>query len=70
MIVQMLLIKEDFLPINTWPLGRILEEYQASDGKEVETDQAIEEPAEIMHINEDSESKYEKSVKHETFELN
>ncbi|GFT50563.1 uncharacterized protein TNCV_551581 [Trichonephila clavipes] len=36
---------------------------------EVETDQAIEEPTEIMHINQDSESKYQKSVRHETFEL-
>ncbi|GFX64241.1 hypothetical protein TNCV_1499651 [Trichonephila clavipes] len=35
-----------------------------------ETDQAIEEPDEIMHINRDSESKYEKSDRHETFELN
>ncbi|GFW45682.1 hypothetical protein TNCV_3246191 [Trichonephila clavipes] len=35
----------------------------------VETDQAIEEPAEIMHINQDSESNYEKSVRYETFEL-
>ncbi|GFT31039.1 hypothetical protein TNCV_1683961 [Trichonephila clavipes] len=33
----------------------------------VETDQAIEEPAEIMHINQDSESKYEKSVRPGTF---
>ncbi|GFX55159.1 uncharacterized protein TNCV_1156201 [Trichonephila clavipes] len=38
--------------------------------KEDETDQAIEEPDEIMHINRDSESKYEKSDRHETFELN
>ncbi|GFS58569.1 uncharacterized protein TNCV_111781 [Trichonephila clavipes] len=38
--------------------------------KEVETDQATEESAEIMHINQDSESKYEKSDRHETFELN
>ncbi|GFX75557.1 uncharacterized protein TNCV_4714641 [Trichonephila clavipes] len=38
--------------------------------KEVETDQAIEEAAEIMHINQDSESKYEKCHRHETFELN
>ncbi|GFW05061.1 uncharacterized protein TNCV_598551 [Trichonephila clavipes] len=37
---------------------------------EDETDQAIEEPEEIMHINRDSESKYEKSDRHETFELN
>ncbi|GFT45109.1 uncharacterized protein TNCV_1736921 [Trichonephila clavipes] len=37
--------------------------------KEVETDQAIEEPTEIMHMNQDSESKYQKSVRHETFEL-
>ncbi|GFT84596.1 retrovirus-related Pol polyprotein from transposon opus [Trichonephila clavipes] len=37
---------------------------------EDETDQAIEEPDEIMHINRDSESKYEKSDRHETFELN
>ncbi|GFY25965.1 uncharacterized protein TNCV_1917151 [Trichonephila clavipes] len=29
----MVLIKEDFLPINTWPLGRILEVYHGSDGK-------------------------------------
>ncbi|GFT45461.1 hypothetical protein TNCV_349301 [Trichonephila clavipes] len=35
-----------------------------------ETDQAIEEPDEIVHINRDSESKYEKSDRHETFELN
>ncbi|GFU97450.1 uncharacterized protein TNCV_1913051 [Trichonephila clavipes] len=34
--------------------------------KEDETDQAIEEPDEIMHINRDSESKYEKSDRHET----
>ncbi|GFV36921.1 hypothetical protein TNCV_4767191 [Trichonephila clavipes] len=34
-----------------------------------ETDQAIEEPDEIMHINRDSESKYEKSDRHETQEL-
>ncbi|GFW49834.1 integrase catalytic domain-containing protein [Trichonephila clavipes] len=33
MIGQMVLIKEDFLPINTWPLGRILEVYHGSDGK-------------------------------------
>ncbi|GFU23654.1 DUF5641 domain-containing protein [Trichonephila clavipes] len=33
MISQMVLIKEDFLPINTWPLGRILEAYHGSDGK-------------------------------------
>ncbi|GFT07649.1 hypothetical protein TNCV_4045841 [Trichonephila clavipes] len=32
----------------------------------VETDQAIEQPTEIMHINQDSESKYQKSVRHET----
>ncbi|GFT82601.1 uncharacterized protein TNCV_1633941 [Trichonephila clavipes] len=38
--------------------------------KEVESDQAIEEAAEIMPINKDSESKYEKSDRHETFELN
>ncbi|GFW01681.1 retrovirus-related Pol polyprotein from transposon RE1 [Trichonephila clavipes] len=38
--------------------------------KEDETDQAIEEPDEIMHINRDSESKYDKSDRHETFELN
>ncbi|GFU22151.1 uncharacterized protein TNCV_2060341 [Trichonephila clavipes] len=38
--------------------------------KEVEIDQAIEEAAEIMYINQDSESKYEKSDRHETFELN
>ncbi|GFX20177.1 hypothetical protein TNCV_1437371 [Trichonephila clavipes] len=37
---------------------------------EDETDQAIEEPDEIMHINRDSESKYDKSDRHETFELN
>ncbi|PRD36455.1 UNVERIFIED_CONTAM: hypothetical protein NCL1_08651 [Trichonephila clavipes] len=37
---------------------------------EVETDQAIEEPAEIMHMNQDSENKYEKSDRHENFELN
>ncbi|GFX53780.1 uncharacterized protein TNCV_1597261 [Trichonephila clavipes] len=37
---------------------------------EVETDQAIEEPAEKLHINQDSESKYEKSDRYETFELN
>ncbi|GFX94719.1 hypothetical protein TNCV_4799961 [Trichonephila clavipes] len=35
----------------------------------VETDQAIEEPTEIMLINQDSESKYQKSVRDETFEL-
>ncbi|GFW99402.1 integrase catalytic domain-containing protein [Trichonephila clavipes] len=34
MIGQMVLIKEDFLPLNTWPLGRILEVYHVSDGKE------------------------------------
>ncbi|GFS86156.1 DUF5641 domain-containing protein [Trichonephila clavipes] len=33
MIGQTVLIKEDFLPINTWPLGRILEVYHGSDGK-------------------------------------
>ncbi|GFV50608.1 integrase catalytic domain-containing protein [Trichonephila clavipes] len=35
MIGQMVLIKEDFLPINTWLffLGRILEVYHGSDGK-------------------------------------
>ncbi|GFW30822.1 fatty acid synthase [Trichonephila clavipes] len=33
MIGQMILIKEDFLPINAWPLGRILEVYHGSDGK-------------------------------------
>ncbi|GFX91226.1 hypothetical protein TNCV_1246411 [Trichonephila clavipes] len=38
--------------------------------KEVETDQAIEEPADIMHINKDKESKHEKSDRQETFELN
>ncbi|GFX23840.1 hypothetical protein TNCV_1788711 [Trichonephila clavipes] len=38
--------------------------------QEDETDQAIEEPDEIMHINRDSESKYDKSDRHETFELN
>ncbi|GFV14764.1 uncharacterized protein TNCV_3959741 [Trichonephila clavipes] len=38
--------------------------------KEDETEQAIEEPDEIMHINRDSESKYDKSDRHETFELN
>ncbi|GFS80358.1 integrase catalytic domain-containing protein [Trichonephila clavipes] len=32
-IGQMVLIKKDFLPINTWPLGRILEVYHWSDGK-------------------------------------
>ncbi|GFY06738.1 uncharacterized protein TNCV_5083801 [Trichonephila clavipes] len=32
-IGQMVLIKEDFLPINTWPLGKILEVYHGSDGK-------------------------------------
>ncbi|GFU15208.1 hypothetical protein TNCV_1784771 [Trichonephila clavipes] len=37
---------------------------------EVDTVQAIEEPAEIMYINQDSESKYEKSDRYETFELN
>ncbi|GFW00549.1 transposable element Tcb2 transposase [Trichonephila clavipes] len=37
--------------------------------EKVETDQANEEPAEIMHINQDSESKHEKSDRHETFEL-
>ncbi|GFV08840.1 hypothetical protein TNCV_3820831 [Trichonephila clavipes] len=37
--------------------------------KEVETDQTIEEPAEIMHIYRDNESKYEKNDRHETFEL-
>ncbi|GFT21007.1 hypothetical protein TNCV_4188231 [Trichonephila clavipes] len=36
MIGQMVLIKEDFLPINTWPLGRILEVYHGSDGKPIE----------------------------------
>ncbi|GFU09444.1 hypothetical protein TNCV_5015671 [Trichonephila clavipes] len=34
--------------------------------KEVETDQAIEEPTEIMHIIQDSESKYQKIVSGET----
>ncbi|GFT23787.1 integrase catalytic domain-containing protein [Trichonephila clavipes] len=38
--------------------------------KEDETDQAIEEPDEIMRINRNSESKYDKSDRHETFELN
>ncbi|GFU01234.1 uncharacterized protein TNCV_5123891 [Trichonephila clavipes] len=33
MIGQRVLIKEDFLPINTWPLGRILGVYHGSDGK-------------------------------------
>ncbi|GFW44798.1 uncharacterized protein TNCV_4511121 [Trichonephila clavipes] len=33
MIDQMVLIKEDFLAINTWPLGRILEVYHGSNGK-------------------------------------
>ncbi|GBO34193.1 hypothetical protein AVEN_265269-1 [Araneus ventricosus] len=33
MIGQMVLIKDDFLPINTWLLGRILEVYYESDGK-------------------------------------
>ncbi|GFU95005.1 hypothetical protein TNCV_1410591, partial [Trichonephila clavipes] len=37
---------------------------------EDETVQTNEEPDEIMHINRDSESKYEKSDRHETFELN
>ncbi|GFW92057.1 uncharacterized protein TNCV_2153361 [Trichonephila clavipes] len=37
--------------------------------KEDETDQAIEEPDEIMHINRDSESKYEKSDRHETCQV-
>ncbi|GBM62689.1 hypothetical protein AVEN_112956-1, partial [Araneus ventricosus] len=32
-IGQMVLIKDDFLPINTWLLGRILEVYYGSDGK-------------------------------------
>ncbi|GFW35287.1 hypothetical protein TNCV_3004451 [Trichonephila clavipes] len=30
MIGQMVLIKEDFLPINTWPLVRILEVYHGN----------------------------------------
>ncbi|GFT51828.1 hypothetical protein TNCV_4441121 [Trichonephila clavipes] len=47
-------------------MGRRCETCLAED----ETDQAIEEPDEIMHINRDSESKYEKSDRHETFELN
>ncbi|GFW64347.1 hypothetical protein TNCV_273711 [Trichonephila clavipes] len=34
----------------------------------METDQAIEEPTEVMYINQDSESKYQKSVRHETDE--
>ncbi|GFY23188.1 hypothetical protein TNCV_3764281 [Trichonephila clavipes] len=38
--------------------------------KEDETDQAIEEPDDIMHINRDRKSKYDKSDRHETFELN
>ncbi|GFX46772.1 uncharacterized protein TNCV_4039201 [Trichonephila clavipes] len=38
--------------------------------KEVQTDQAIKEPAEIMHINQDSENKYEKSDRHEISEFN
>ncbi|GFX65896.1 uncharacterized protein TNCV_13171 [Trichonephila clavipes] len=29
----MVLIKEDFLPINTWPLGRVVEVYHGSDRK-------------------------------------
>ncbi|GFT03249.1 DUF5641 domain-containing protein [Trichonephila clavipes] len=33
MIGQMVLIKEDFLPKNTWPLCQILEVYHGSDGK-------------------------------------
>ncbi|GFX10187.1 hypothetical protein TNCV_1865851 [Trichonephila clavipes] len=37
--------------------------------KEVETDQAREETAEIININHDSESKFQKSDEHETFEL-
>ncbi|GFU93921.1 hypothetical protein TNCV_1661441 [Trichonephila clavipes] len=44
--------------------------YGSSTAREDETDQAIEEPDEIMHINRDSESKYDKSDRHETFELN
>ncbi|GBM57690.1 hypothetical protein AVEN_222540-1 [Araneus ventricosus] len=32
-IGQMILIKDDFLPINTWLLGRMLEVYYGSDGK-------------------------------------
>ncbi|GBL84606.1 hypothetical protein AVEN_191071-1 [Araneus ventricosus] len=32
-IGQMVLIKDDFLPINNWLLGRILEVYYGSDGK-------------------------------------
>ncbi|GFV09378.1 hypothetical protein TNCV_1623551 [Trichonephila clavipes] len=37
--------------------------------KEVETDHATEEPAEIMRINHDSGSKFEKSDEHEMFEM-
>ncbi|GFV11841.1 uncharacterized protein TNCV_687401 [Trichonephila clavipes] len=37
---------------------------------EFETDQAIEKAAEIMHIIQGRESKYEKSDRHETLELN
>ncbi|GFU61550.1 integrase catalytic domain-containing protein [Trichonephila clavipes] len=33
MIGQMVLIKEDFLPISTWPLARILKVYHGSDRK-------------------------------------
>ncbi|GFW76568.1 hypothetical protein TNCV_2681851 [Trichonephila clavipes] len=36
---------------------------------EVETDQATEEPDELMDFSPDSENKFEKSDEHETFEL-
>ncbi|GFU64922.1 hypothetical protein TNCV_785731 [Trichonephila clavipes] len=39
------------------------------DRIEVETAKARKEPAEIMRINHDSKSKFEKSYGHETFEL-
>ncbi|GFU88794.1 uncharacterized protein TNCV_4444711 [Trichonephila clavipes] len=41
-------------------------EHQRSLLKIVETDQAREEPDELMDINHDSESKFEKSDEHET----
>ena len=35
MIGQLILIKDNFLPINTWLLGHILEAYYGSDKKSV-----------------------------------
>ncbi|GFW76762.1 HTH_Tnp_Tc3_2 domain-containing protein [Trichonephila clavipes] len=51
--------------------GQMITVYGCRGALEDETDQAIEEPDEIMHINRDSENKYDKSDRHdEAFELN